>query len=104
MTKAAPKLTHAQQKEIYAFVLCGVPDDVIAVTFGVGERTIRNIKRASIEHYPHVYHEAWSFNTAVDYCIKWITPVGEKRILEIFPSFSLPPPPRSSFEVWTRFR
>jgi hypothetical protein len=103
-SRAVAKLTHEEQKEIYAFILCGVPNEVISRVFEVGDRTLRRVARANSKSYPEVYAAAYNERTEWEYCRAYITERREREIREIYPRFTRPAqPPDPSRHVWIRF-
>lgn len=101
-SRAVAKLTNRDRCELFAFILCGVPEDVLVVVFEVGVRTVWRIKAASPKSYPAVFHAAWNCNSEWEYCNEWITEERELAVRKLYQYYHRPLKPERG-HVWVRF-
>lgn len=88
--RAVAKLKFSEMCEIYAFCLCKVPKNLIAIVFDVSAATVYRVQACNTKKYPRVFAEFYSYNTNKEFCRVHITEKNEVAIRELYPQFTRP--------------
>jgi hypothetical protein len=88
--RAVAKLTKTEHCEIAAFLILGVPIEIVAVVFDVTERTVTRIRSADSFKYPHVAQEISNYEYSREFCVKYITENREAQVRDLYPEYKGP--------------
>lgn len=84
------KLSHEERCEMLAFIMCGVPTDIIATVMEVTRQTVSRMRNCSVTQYPREWAESMNYNSKWEFCAAKITEGRENTIKELYPQYSRP--------------